>query len=145
MFTKAVKVSDSASLSSTSSITFSYTDAIALTNKYYDDKNLALKVDIQCYANTGLSTDSGQLSVFPAISDISGGTYTTFVTSSGTSLIIAGGTSVSGLESNGSYFIPLTIVPGSGITESLRSVPFIKFGYRSFQNPNTWRATLCIG
>jgi len=145
MFTIPVKSGGSASISSSSAAAFSYTDIIPLTNKYFDNKNLALKVDIKCYANTGLSTDSGQLFVYPMISDTAAGTYAIFTTGSGTSLIITSGTSVSGPAANGSYYIPLTIVSGSGVTETLKTVPYIKFGHRAFQETRPWQATLCIG
>lgn len=145
MFTIPVKKDGSTSISATSSTTFTYTDIIPLTAKYYDKKNLSLKVDILCYANTGLSTDSGQLFVFPAIAESYGGTYVAFTSASGSSLIITSGTSVSGLMSNGSYYIPLSIYVGAGVTETLKTVPFIKFGYRAFQNTRPWQATLCVG
>jgi len=145
MFTIPVKKNGNTSLSSTSSTSFSYTDPIPLTAKYFDNKLLALKVDINCYANTGLSTDSGQLFVFPAISESVGGTYVTFTTGSGSSLIITSGTSVTGPSANGSYFIPLSIVVTSGVTESLKVTPFIKFGHRTIQETRPWQASLCIG
>ena len=146
MFTIPIKIDGSTALSSTSTNTIAYTDSIPLTNKIYDSKNLALKVDIKTYANTGLSTDSGQLQVLAVIAESPGGTYVTFTNgNSGTTLIITGGTSVTGSMSNGSYYIPLSIVVGSGVTEALKNVPFIKFGHRSVQETRPWQAFLCVG
>ena len=147
MFTIPIKIDGSTALSSTSTNTIAYTDSIPLTNKIYDGKNLALKVDIKTYdAATALSSDSGQLQISSVIAESPAGTYVTFTNgNSGTTLIITGGTSVTGSMSNGSYYIPLSIVVGSGVTEALKNVPFIKFGHRSVQETRPWQAFLCVG
>ena len=146
MFSIPIKISGSTALSSTSTDTVSYTDSISLTNKLYDGKDLALKVDIKTYATTTVSADSGQLQISPMIAEGPGGTYVTFTQgNSGTTLVITSGTSASGPMSNGSYYIPLSIVIGSGATERLKNVPTIKFGHRSVAETRPWQAFLCIG
>ena len=147
MFTIPIKINGSTALSSTSTNTIAYTDSIPLTNKIYDGKNLALKVDIKTYdAATALSSDSGQLQISPVIAESPAGTYVTFINgNSGTTLVLTSGTSVSGPTANGSYYIPLSIVIASGVTEPLNNVPFIKFGYISLQETRPWQAFLCVG
>ena len=139
MFIKAITSSGLADISSTSATTFLETDEIILTNKVYDGKELSLKVDIKG------STASGQLTLYPLLSNLSGGTFQTIVTGSGVSTLIVGGTSVSGPSANGSYYIPLTIVTAVGVTERLKTVPYIKFGHRGFQNAIDWTGSLCVG
>ena len=146
MFVIPVTINGSAVLSSTSTATISYTDKIYLLKKWYDNKTLALKVDIKTHSTTTTSADSGQLSVYPAIAETSGGTYVTFINgNTGTSMVLTGGTSITGSAGNGSYYIPLSIVVASGVTEALRNVPYIRFGHRSFQETRPWQAFLCVG
>jgi len=145
MFIKAITVDGSTALSATSSITFSETDIINLTNKIYDGKKLALSINITSAGNTAISTDSGQLFIYPLVASTRGGSYSTFVTGSATSLVLAGGTTVSNIQGKGEFYIPLTIVEGIGVTARLDAVPYIKFGYRAWQGTKPWTGTLCIG
>lgn len=118
---------------------YTYSDEIDLRHKYNDDKNLALICDIRT------NNASGILNVVPAISYTSGGTFVSFVTASGSSKLITSGTSSTGVTSNGSYFIPLTIVTSSGNTIPLKGVPVIKFGFQSFQATCEVSAYLAVG
>uniref|UniRef100_A0A6M3IDY7 Uncharacterized protein n=1 Tax=viral metagenome TaxID=1070528 RepID=A0A6M3IDY7_9ZZZZ len=146
MFTIPITVGGSAAISSTSTNTVTYTDPIPLVAKWFDEKFLALKVDIKTYVTAGINTDSGQLQISPMIAEASGGTYVTFIQgNSGTTLVITGGTSATGDMSNGSYYIPLSIVPASGATKLLSTVPYIKFGHRAIAETRPWQAFLCVG
>ena len=145
MFVIPIKKDNSTSISAASLATYTYTDPIPLTAKWFDNKSFALKVDIGSLPNTSASSDSGQLSIYPAISEKSGGTYVTFTCDSGTSLVITSGTSATGYMSNGSYFIPLVQVIASGVTRALRTMPYIKFGYRSHNAAKPWAGYLCAG
>ena len=147
MFTIPITSSGDPSLTGSSSNTIAYTDSINLNRKIYDSKNLALKVDIGIYdATTSVSSDSGTLFVYPMIAESPAGTYVAFINgNSGTTLVITGGTSATGTMGNGSYFIPLSIVMGSGITEPLSNVPNIKFGHRASPATRPWEAYLCVG
>jgi len=131
MFVIPIKKDNSTSISAASLATYTYTDPISLTAK--------------SLPNTSASSDSGQLSIYPAISEKSGGTYVTFTCDSGTSLVITSGTSATGYMSNGSYFIPLVQVIASGVTRALRTMPYIKFGYRSHNAAKPWAGYLCAG
>lgn len=115
--------------SASSSLTWSYSSEIDLHAKWNDSKRLALKVDIAA----DLSQSSAAVDVNFGIADRPGGTYAFVVTGSGTSVILTSGTSKGGQGANGSYFIPLTIVTNSGVTEWLTAgvAPYVKIGTRS--------------
>ena len=118
---------------------YSYCSEIQLFQKYHDMRDLTLKVDI------GGGSVSGLLSIVPAISALSGGTFANFVTASGTSKLLSSGTSTGGTGDNGSYAIPLTIVNDSGVTKFLTGVPFIKFGFACNNNDVSVAASLIVG
>lgn len=111
----------------TSGAAYSYSDEIDLRHKHNDDKNLSL------VGNICSNSASGLLNVIAAICNTSGGTFATFITASGASTLIVGGTSSTGQFSNGSYIVPLTIAPGGGVTLPLKGVPVIKFGFQCTQ------------
>ena len=136
MFVLPIKKDGSTSISAASSETFLYTDPISLMPKWFDGKKLALKLNI--------IGPTGQLHVFPAISEKSGGSYITFTCASATSLVITHGTSTTGYQADGVYFIPLVNVISSGVTERLQSVPYIKFGYRGYLGTPAWTGYLCV-
>jgi len=125
-------------ISGASNTVYAYSDPIALTEKKYDGKELALKIDIT-------STSSGSLDVIGAISEKSEGTYTTFITNGGTSQILTSGTSGGGGLANGSYFIPLMIAIAGGGTYPLRAVPYFKLGIKASLIDAGFSAYLCVG
>jgi hypothetical protein len=134
--------------SATSSTTYTYSDAIDLNSKKYSNLPIYLKVDI------GGSTTSGMLYLTYSISEKFAGTYANVKTGSGTSLILSGGTSVGssgtstgavGDGSNGSFYIPLTIVPHSGCTKWLNTVPFMKVGSLGYKQAVDVSMYVCIG
>lgn len=130
------------SLSASSSLTFTYSSEVNLQKKWFDNKRLALKVDI-----VATSGSSGVVDLNFAIAEKSGSTFTSVVTASGTSLILTGGTTIGGQNRDGSYYIPLSIVLNSGITEWLTAgvVPFIKIGSRASKVTSTLYVTLLCG
>jgi len=124
MYVHKVSLTSSVSAAAAVAPTYTLSDEIDLNRKWLDNKRMALKVDING------SSASGLLNIFCLISALSGSTYTTFTTASGTTLLLASGTSDSGVYANGSHYIPITIVPASGVTEWLTAgvAPYVKFG-----------------
>jgi len=122
---------------------FALSDPIVLTKKWYDNKNISLKIDFQG------SVTSGQLEVYPVISASSGGTYTPILTGSGSSMLwTKTGVSLTvtgGEAGNGSYFIPLTVVQAPGSTIPLKGIPFMKIGTRADHESVTTEMHLIIG
>lgn len=118
---------------------YTYCNEIDLRRKYYDDKNLSL------FCHITSNGASGQLNVVPVVGNTSGTTFSSFITAGGTSTIILSGTSATGPNSNGTYIIPLTIVPYSGLTISLKGVPVIKFGFNCIQADCDVSAFLAVG
>lgn len=110
--------------SAVSATSFTYSDAIDLSRSRYADK----PVQIKCDVNEGQST--GQFDVNAVWSEYSGGTYASFITGSGTSKVIEGGTS-GALYAAGSYVVPLTIVPHSGVTLLFKPRGFLKLGAKA--------------
>jgi len=117
---------------------YTYSNPIDLHLKIYDNKILHLKVDIM---DSGLS---GILNVNYTMAEASGSTYANVITGSGTSLLIASGTSGSGKGSNGSYYIPLSIVHDSGCTKWLTSVPYLKIGACASNTDVTSQMFVCL-
>lgn len=128
------------STSGTSGSTYNYSDPIDLTRKWFDNRRLNFHIDIEPTLGS-----SGLLSVAPAVSSQSGGTYVNFTTGTGTTLILSSGASEGGVASNGSYFIPLTHVSASGVSEYLQGVPYIKFGFCASFDTVNFKAYLSVG
>lgn len=139
MFTYALSTTSVVSSAVGTAPSYSYCNPIDLKRKWHDGKDLALKVDI--YG----SSASGELNVIPAIGAVSGGTYSHFVTASGSSVVILSGTSVGGENADGSFLVPLTISPIAGAYERLRGVPYIKFGFMAVKSSVTVAAYLLVG
>jgi len=139
MFLHPISTTDVVSAALASTPSYAYSDEIDLRRKYFDDKNLAL------ICNITTNNASGILDVISAIGHTSGGTFATFITASGSSKLITSGTSATGLASDGAYFIPLMIVPVSGLTIPLRAAPIIKFGFICRQADIGVSAFLAIG
>ena len=118
---------------------YSYSDVIDLTNKRYDGKRLAFKLDL-----TSLTT-TGTLNAISVVAERSGGTYTTFTNVSGTTILLSGATTSGGGAGNGSYYVPLTIQAGAGVTRWLESVPYIKFGFNAVNFNVPFDAWLLVG
>ena len=134
MFSEKVSIE-----SATSDITYVYSDVVDLHEKRYSNKPIFLKVDI------GGSTTSGTLNVTYSISEKFAGTYANVITGSGSSLLLTSGNSVGGTAGNGSWYIPLSLVPHSGCTKWLTGVPYIKIGAcASLQNVDC-SMYLCVG
>jgi len=132
------------SLTSASSTTdWIYSDEIDIHPKWNDKKRISVKVDIA----SELTACCTAVHINYLLSDRSGGTYCAVVTGSGTSILLASGTSTSGQYSNGSHFIPLTVVTASGVTEWLTAgvAPFIKIGSRADDATAALSVKLLVG
>jgi hypothetical protein len=138
MFIHPISTTSASSLS-----TWTYSNPVDLNNKWNDRKNITLKLDIA----SELSESSAAVDVNYVVSDLSGGTYTSVITGSGTSLILTSGTSEGGALGNGSYLIPLTILPVSGTTVLLTAgmAPYIKIGTRSSDATPALSMKLLVG
>ena len=104
----------STSLSAASSLTFVDLAGVTLNRKWHDKSNILLNV------TSITSGDSGAVDINVKAKAYHEGPFTGFTTGSGSSIILTGGTSTSGILENGTYLIPLTIVPHSGVTELLK-------------------------
>lgn len=103
---------------------YSYSDPINLSRSSYHGSDIYIKCDVI----SGEATASFDINA--VWSQTSGGTYAAFITGSGSSKIIAGGTS-GALYVDGSYLVPLTIVPYSGVTELFKASGWLKLGSKS--------------
>lgn len=123
------------SLSGVSAEAYRYINPISLTKKWIDGKRLTTKIDIS-------GGTSGVLYVICEFTDNidSGATYVPLHTFSGTSVIFSGN-SIAGLAANGSVIVPLTLGNG-GVTDFVRPMPFVRFGYRCFQEDLNFVLTL---
>ena len=141
MFVVPIKKSESTSLSAASGFNFTYSDEIVLTRKWFDEKRMAVKADLSHGAV------SGTLDLCYAISDKSGGTYTTMLAVGGTSIILSGASYGLGQMNNGSYLVPLTFrTASSGSTFQLMGIaPYFKLGYRASKNAVPFVSSLFIG
>jgi hypothetical protein len=104
-----------------SSTAYVYSDPINLTSDAYR----GCPVFVKCDVIGGESTASFDINAI--WSETSGGTYASFITGSGSSKVIEGGTT-GALYSAGSYFVPLTVVPYSGVTLAFKGTGFLKLG-----------------
>lgn len=113
------------SLSGVSDLTYLYTDPINLSRKWLDLHELGIFVNMK-------GGTSGVLSIvceYTHTLDASGTTYVYLHNASGTSVVFSGN-SVAGHAANGGVHIPL-ILGLYGVTDYMRPVPFMRFGYKS--------------
>ena len=139
-----MKVFDTGLNSAVSGLSYSYSGTtINLDKKYLDDKNLTLF----CNIKTDTSTTSSQLFVTAQVANNSesGVSWANFVSGSGTSVLIATGTQTGGEAGNGTYIVPLTIVPHSGVTQKLKGIPAIKFGAKTNRATQAVSMHLMVG
>jgi len=122
-------------LSAASAEAYTDTPILDLNRKWIDQHRLMLKVDM-----TPEGGSSGILHIVCEIAE-SNASGTTFAPishgGSGTSVILAGA-SITALPT---LLIPITFAK-SGVTDYMPPPPFIKFGYRAFQNPINFSLTL---
>ena len=136
-------VYDFSTTSAVSALTYVYSDPVNLSQKWHDNKNLGIKLDV---SGTTPSGTSAEVDVNFLVGSSSGGTFAAVVTGSGTSKIISGGTSNGGEYENGSYYVPLTIGLGLGsVTAPLKGVPFIKVGTLATKASTSVELQLVVG
>ena len=139
MFSFPIEITSVVSAAATVASSYAYSKEIDLTRKWFDNRRLTLRIDVLT------DSASGELSIAPAISARSGSTFTNFVTVTGTSLCLTGGTSTGGEAGNGTYVIPLTISPVAGSYDLLTGVTFLKFGFCASYNDIDMSAYLMVG
>ncbi len=140
-------VYDVSTESAVSAKTYAYSNPINLLQKWHDNKYIAVKLDV---SGTTPSGTSAEVDVNFLVGNSSGGTFAAVVTGSGTSKIIASGTSSGGEYENGSYYVPLTMFfpQGSGtspVAIALKGVPFIKIGTLATKASTSVQLQLVVG
>jgi len=127
------------SVSATTGLAWSQLDIAKIGQKYFDQRNLALELQI---------TSGGSLAIRTAVHSTQSGNTCLITNASGTSILTTG-TSVGGPGDNGRYWLPLfTSITGSGSTEHLtllKGVPYITFDYRAQTNNVSFVANLITG
>lgn len=107
-----------------SDVAYAYTDAINLSRTRYEGNNVFIKCDVI----DGKATASFDINTI--WSETSGGTYTPFITASGSSKVVIGGTTGAALAA-GCYATQLTTVPYSGTTLPFKATGWLKIGTKS--------------
>ena len=128
MYVMPVSINSVVSAAAAAAYDYEYSNIIDLSAPWFNRKSLTLNINI-----SGGSV-SGELSIVLAGAAFSGTTFTPFITGSGTSVLLASGTSEGGILGNGSYLLPLTIVPHSGVTERLTGLPYLRIGCLAMKN-----------
>jgi hypothetical protein len=143
MFAYPISVTSLTSAAVGTDPSYTYSDEIDLMAKRHDRSRLSLHLALGNDAGS-----SAQVSVVGAIAAQSGATFANFITGSGTSLILQSATTSggSGNGTNGSYFVPITIVPTSGSTLALTGASYVKLGFlAAFDDVTTMLAHLIVG
>lgn len=130
MFTIPIRIGGSILSSGVSSLSYTQSDVIDLARKRYDNHRMALLIDL---SGTTVSGGTAVLYITCSVGDslLSGASFATILTGSGTSVLLASGTSRGGLANNGVYYQPITQVLGSGVTDFMAVPSKMKIGHRS--------------
>ena len=126
------KISTTSGVSSNS---WAMSDEIGLSRDWHD-------MPLSLHVNISGSAVSGELGMALLAGSRSGSTFAGVVTGSGSSIILSSGTSVSGEHTNGSHWIPLSVVLDSGNTVQLMNVPYLKIASRASKNDVPFEAFL---
>ena len=129
MYVMPVSINSVVSAAAAAASSYAYSDVLDLSAPWFNRKSLTLNINI-----SGGSV-SGELSIVLAGAALSGCTFTPFVTGSGTSVLLASGTSIGGTGGvSGAWMLPLTVVLCSGVTERLTGLPYLRIGCLAMKN-----------